>query len=353
MNKILKFKSILTLFIIAAITFSCSSDDNEDIQGPSTETTFDLKVTNTNAGNTAERDLKITTAELNSKVKVNVTFTSEQSMRRLYIAKSENGGAYEPFAFTNQQVDEKKDGSVDLVGDDKKTFTFNIDFDTPASVNGTITYILWATTGRGDFRDVSKRNAIGEFDFGTITVTAGSGAVGDGLKSYTQTILNAPLGDGSSSTFMSVFDGEIYKINEGEELASLWDFGYYYGNTNEASLASTSSYPSLFDHDNDTNTPLVAVSTLTGVAQEELNNFYIAKTTEVNFDAITKRTDLDAIVKPGTEVVTKLIVGDILIFVDNYGNKGVIKVSAIKPGFGNSDGITLDVKVQTSQIFKP
>lgn len=353
MNKILKLKSILTLFIITAITFSCSSDDNTDIQGPSTETTYELIVNTTNAGNIVERDLKITTAELNSKVKVNVTFTSEQSMRRLYIAKSENGGTYEPFAFTNQQVDKKKDGSVDLVGDDKKTFTFNIDFDTPKTVDGTITYILWATTGRGDFRDVSKRNAIGEFDFGTITITAGNGAVGDGLKSYTQTILNAPLGDGSSGTFMSVFDGEIYKINEGEELAALWDFGYYYGDTNKASLASTSNYPSLFNHDNDINTPLVAVSTLTGVAQEELNNFYIAKTTEIDFDAITKRADLDAIVKPDTEVVTKLIVGDILIFVDDYGNKGMIKITEIVPGIGTSGKITFDIKVQTSQIFKP
>lgn len=345
MNKILKFKSILTLFIIAAITFSCSSDDNEDIQGPSTETTFDLKVTNTNAGNTAERDLKITTAELNSKVKVNVTFTSEQSMRRLYIAKSENGGAYEPFAFTNQQVDEKKDGSVDLVGDDKKTFTFNIDFDTPASVNGTITYILWATTGRGDFRDVSKRNAIGEFDFGTITVTAGNGAVGDGVKAYTTTILAAPLADGSSETFMSVFDGKVYKINEGEELAALWDFGYYYGVDGKASLASSNNYPA----------NIIDVPTVGGVTAEELNKVYfgLSSKTIAEFDAISTRSDLDFIVQSTSQRINNLKVDDVVEFVDSYGNKGLIKVKEVVAGNGTNGKITFDVKVQTSQIFKP
>ncbi|GGX15009.1 hypothetical protein [Aquimarina muelleri] len=342
MNKILKFKSILTLFIIAAVTFSCSSDDNEDIQGPSTETTFDLKVTNTNAGNTAERDLKITTAELNSKVKVNVTFTSEKSMRRLYIAQSINGETNIPFIFDSQEVDEKKDGSVDLVGDDKKTFTFNIDFNTPTTADGTITYILWTTTGRGDFRDISKRNAIGDFDFGTITIKAGNGAVGDGLKSYTQTILNAPLGDGSSSTFMSIFDGEIYKINEGEELASLWDFGYYYGNTNKASLASANNYP----------TDIINVPAIGGVTADELNKVYfeLSSKTVAEFDAITTKSDLDFIVQSTSQRINNLAVGNVIDFVDNYGNKGMIKIIEIVSGTGTSGKITFDIKVQTKDI---
>lgn len=344
MTKILKFKSILTLFIIAAITFSCSSDDNEDIQGPSTETTFELKVTNTNAGST-ERDLKITTAELNSKVKVNVTFISEQSMRRLYIAQSVNGGAYEPFKFTNQEVDEKRDGSVDLVGDDKKTFTFNIDFNTPTTANGTITYILWATTGRGDFRDISKRNAIGDFDFGTITITAGNGAVGNGVKAYTTTILAAPLADGSSETFMSVFDGKVYKINEGEELAALWDFGYYYGVTGNASLASSNNYP----------TDIINVPTIGGVPAEELNKVYFALSskTVAEFDAITTKSDLDFVVQSTSQRINNLKVDDVVEFVDNYGNKGLIKVKEVVAGNGTNGKITFDVKVQTSQIFKP
>ncbi len=351
MNTILKLRSIATLVIASAFIFSCSSDDNSDIQGPSTDTDFNLIVNTTNEGS-EERNVPITTDQLNTTQKVNVTFAAEQSMKRLYIAKSENGGALEPFAFTNQAVDEKKDGSVDLVGDDKKEFTFNIDFDTPSTSDGTVTYLLWATTGRGDFRDIAKRNAIGEFDFGVITITAGNGATGNGLKSYTQTILSAPLEDGSSSTFMSVLDGEIYKISEGEELASLWDFGYYYGNSGLASFASTSNYPALFDTNGDGMVD-AAVADLTGVPQEELNKFYLAKSTSIDFDTVTKREDLDNIDKPATERVTNIIIGDVIVFEDNYGNKGLIKVTEIVTGAGTSGKITFDVKVQTSNIFKP
>ncbi len=356
MNKFLRLKSIATLLILSVFIYSCSSDSNDEIQGGSEETTFDLIVNTTNANNTVERDIKITTDQLNSFQKVNVTFTADEPMRRLYIAKSENGGALEPFTFSNQAVDDKADGSIDLKSDNKTEFTFNIDFDTPTTANGTITYILWATTGRGDFRDVAKRNAIGDFDFGTITITAGNGAVGNGVKSFTQTILNAPAGDGSSNTFMSVLDGEIYKISEGEELASLWDLGYYYGaSVDNASFASPADYPKFFDHDNDDTTPLVGVAILTGVAQEELNNFFIARAPAgFDFDAITERADLDAITKPSSQIVTKLQKDEVLIFEDNYGNKGAIRVTEIDPGFSPSNFITFDIKVQTSEItFKP
>jgi hypothetical protein len=348
MNTILKLKSIVTLLIIAAFTFSCSSDDNTDIEGPSEETTYELIVNTTNANNSKERDIQITTDQLNSTVKVNVTFTASNSMKRLYISKNEDGLANEPFKFTNQAVDEKKDGSIDLVSDNKKEFTFNIDFDTPSNLNGTITYVLWATTGRGDFRDVSKRNAIGDFDFGTITIKAGNGATGNGVKSFSQTILSAPLADGSSESFISLFNSTIYKINQGEEYAAFWDFGYYYGATGKASLASASNYPMLFDTDNDEIAD-ASVAGISGVAQEELNNFYITTST-IDFDSITNASDLDEISVPTTERVTNLSVGDILEFVDNYGNKGVIKITEIVEGFGNDGKITFDVKVQTTTL---
>ncbi|GAA4272120.1 hypothetical protein U6A24_11485 [Aquimarina gracilis] len=354
MNKISKIKSILLILVASTVIFSCSSDDNMDIEGGSGETAYELIVNTTNVGNTAERDLKITTTSLNASEKVNVTFTADEPMRRLYIAKSENGGAIEPFVFTNQEVDEKADGSVDLKSDNKTTFTFNIDFDTPTTTDGTITYILWATTGRGDFRDVTKRNAIGDFDFGTITITAGNGAVGNGVKSYTQTILAAPLDNEASETFMSVLDGKKYKILDGEEYAALWDFGYYYGASGKASFASVANYPALFDTNGD-GLANAAVSELTGVAQEELNNFYIKKGSALDFDTVTSREDLNSIAIPTTERVNDLAIGDVLEFVDNYGNKGLIKVTALTPGDGSNGKITFDIKVQTSSItdFKP
>ncbi len=338
MNNILKLKPVLTVMILSLLLWSCSSDDNDDIQGPDTSTDLEIIVNTTNEGS-SERTLNTTTTNLNSTLKVNVTFKSTEAMRRLYITKSEDGEANEPFKFTNQEVDEKNDGSIDLISDNKTDFTFNIDFDTPSNANGTVTYILWATTGRGDFRDISKRNSIGDFAFGTITINAGNGATGNGVKSFTQTILAAPLADGSSESFISLFNNTIYKINQGEEYAAFWDFGYYYGVSNNASFASAADYPD----------DIINIPTLTGLTDAELNNFYFAEST-LNFDGITTRADLDVIVKSNNERITNLDVGDVIEFVDSYGNKGVIKVTEIVAGAGTSGKITFDVKVQTSTL---
>ncbi len=347
MNSILKLKSILTLVILSVLIFSCSSDDNDDIQGPDQSTDLEIVVNATNEGST-ERDLNTTTTNLNSTVKVNVTFESTEPMRRLYITKSENGGANEPFIFTNQEVDEKADGSIDLKSDNKTDFTFNIDFDTPSNANGTVTYLLWATSGRGDFRDITKRNSINDLAFGTITITAGNGATGNGIKSFTQTILAAPLKDGSSDSFISLFNSTIYKINQGEEFAAFWDFGYYYGATGNASFASAADYPELFDVNNDGILDS-GVSGISGVPQAELNNFYFAEST-ISFDAVTTRAALDGIVQSNSQRITNLQENDEIEFVDSYGNKGIIKVTEIVPGDGTNGQITFDVKVQTSTL---
>ncbi len=340
MNKISKIKSILILLTLSTFIFSCSSDDNAEIEGGSEETSFNLIVNTTNAAITAERDLTITAAP-NALQKVNVTFMAENSMKRLYIAKVEDGGAIVPFVFEDAgvTVDNKKDGSLDLVGDNKKDFTFNIDFPTPSSVDGTITYLLWATTGRGDFRDVSKRNAIGEFDFGTITIKAGNGAVGDGVKSFSGVLLAAPLESEKSESFISLFNNTIYRIDQGEEYAAFWDFGYYYGVNGNASFASAFDYPK----------SVIDIPAITGLASSELNNFFIAKS-NADFDTVTKREDLNNITKPTAETITNLADNDILEFVDSYGNKGLIKVTKIVPGNGSDGKITFDVKVQTSDL---
>ena len=51
-----------------------------------------------------------------------------------------------------------------------------------------------------------------------------------------------------------------------------------------------------------------------------------------------------------SERIQGLKVGDVVEFVDQYGNKGLIKVSNISPGFGSDGSITFDVKVQFSAL---
>ncbi|WP_438422909.1 hypothetical protein [Aquimarina macrocephali] len=339
MNTMLKLKSIVTLLIIAAFTFSCSSDDNDDLI-PTDGEVFDAELIVSESGVGDKRDVNVTGGVTKTTIKSKVKFSSTtKSMRRLYITQDINGTGEEPFVFDTQEVDEKPDKSLDLVGGDKKDFEFKIDLPTPNMTNGTIVYKFWATTGRGDFRDITKRNALGDNVVGTITVTYGSGTnSGSGIKSFTQTILSAPLADGSSETFISLFNETVYKINQGEEFAALWDFGYYYGLTGKASLASSNNYP----------TNIIDVPTIGGVTADELNKAYfgLSSKTVVEFDAISSRSELDFVVQPTSQRINNLAVTNIIDFVDNYGNKGLIKVVEISGTDGTGDFIKLEIKVQ-------
>lgn len=332
---------------ILIITLVSCSDDNDDlIVEPGSEFDAEIIVTENEVGDI--RTATINTSNIagtNATVKVRFE-TNSSSMRRVYITKNISATGEEPFQFTDQQVDDKADGSLDLVGDDKNEFEFQIKFPVPTVSDGTVVYKIWATTGRGDFRDVSKRNALGPTSLGQLTIRAGSGIdSANGIKSYTATMLSAPLGDGSSDTFISLYNNTVYKISDGEEYAALWDFGYYYGSSQKASLASTAEYPALFNHDDDTDTPLVAVSTLTGVDQSELNTFYIT-TSNIDFDSITSASQLDGITTPSSQRATDLSVNDVLEFEDKYGNKGIIKVIEINGTDGTSGFIKIDIKVQ-------
>ncbi len=360
MNTIFRLKSIALILLAAFLITSCSSDsNNDDIDlgngGGDGGSQFDgeLSVFETGADT---REVTINGATVTgANATVKVAFQSSNSMRRLYVTQNVSDFGPEPynFAIAGVSVDDKKDGSLDLSGDNKNGFEFAIPFPVPNSADSKIVYTIWATTGRGDFRDIAKRNAIGDTAVGTITINGSGSNGGNGVNAFTKTLLAAPLADGSSKTFISMFNNQVYKISEGEEFAALWDFGFYYlpGASHGASLASTSDYPELFDHDGDQNTattptPLVAVSGLTGVDQTELNKFYFAKSTKsaADFDAATL-ADLNAIAVPTAERVNNLAIGEVVEFADQYGNKGLIKILDKKDSFGSDGFISFDVKV--------
>jgi len=365
MNNLLKLKS--TFFYILAFFFitSCSTDSNEDIiidpDDDTSEFDGELSVFETGADN---RTVVINGSDLDidADASVKVSFSSTSNMKRLYVTQDVSGFGAEAYdlAIAGITIDDKADGSIDLSGDNENEFSFEIPFVAPSNSEGSIVYTLWATTGRGDFRDVTKRNAIADDDInavGTITINGTGTNDGTGIHTYSQTLLAAPLADGSSGTFMSVYNNEVYKISEGEELAALWDFGFYYlpGAAHGASLASASDYPELFDHDGDQNTapsptPLVAVSRLSGVDQAELNHFYfaISSKTSADFDAVTSSADLNDITTPTSERANNLDINtnNIVEFVDQYGNKGLIRITDKKDSFGFDGFITFDIKVQ-------
>jgi hypothetical protein len=67
---------------------------------------------------------------------------------------------------------------------------------------------------------------------------------------------------------------------------------------------------------------------------------------DLDFDAVVSASDLDDVSSSTSETLTNLTVGDVLEFVDNYGKKGMIKVTAIEGTWNNGDYIELDIKVQ-------
>lgn len=341
MKKIIKLPFLTILFICTVFFTSCSSENNDLITGPSDDTNYELIVTPYNTNVTSERNLEIEVTP-NIPVEVNVSFTSLENMYRLYVTKNIYGSDEGAVAYEFiDVVDTKADGSLDLGSDDKTEFTFNINFEAPTALDETVEYKLWATTGRGDFRDASKRNAIADNAYGTITLKGGTTAPSNNsvdMKSFSTVILAAPLADGTSKTFISLFDEQIYAIDEGEEYAAFWDFGYYYGANSNASFASAANYPTDI-----VNVPVISNTT-------ELNNFYFALSsyTTAQFDAITSASELDFITQPSTERVTGLNVGDVIEFVDAYGNKGLIKVTTIEGTYNFGDYIEFDVKVQVN-----
>ncbi|WP_083253418.1 hypothetical protein [Flavivirga aquatica] len=340
MSNFFKSKSILVAFSLALMAFNCSSDDNTDLEIPD-GSSFDAELFVSEAGN----DMRNVTTSVNvntgTSIKSKVKFsTTTDPMRRLYITQEVNGAAAVPFVFTNQEVDEKADGSLDLGSGDKKDFEFQIDLPAPAMNEGSIVYTFWATTGRGDFRDISKRNAIDANAIGTITVNGGGSNTESDLREYIAIMLAAPLADERSNTFMSLFDGEKYMISEGEETAALWDLGYFYGASLKASFASTKDYPN----------NVINVPEVSKVADEELNATYFALSTsftERSFDAIKSSSELNVITSPTKQRVNGLKAGDIVEVVTKYGKKGLMKITNIVPGDGSTGRITFTVKIQS------
>ncbi len=333
----------VALLFAAATVFSVGCDDNDEIAvDPNAE--FDV-ILNVEEGKTPVNENVEVDANTKSTILAKVTFTatSDIKMYRLYITKNVAGAGEEIYEPT-EDIDLKGDGAVDLEKDNKSTFEFQFKLPVPSGVStGTVVYKFWTTTGNGDFRDQTKRLAVGP---GTITLKYGTGSnPAAPVKTLSATILAAPLLDGTSLTFLSLANNTVYKISQGAEYAAFWDFGYYYTNANGAALASTSYYETAFSDPN-TGTPFVDVTGIAGT--EDLNHAYFAKSskTAAQFAAVTKASDITIANTPTAEKITNLVKDDVIEFVDDYKKKGYIHVVDIVTGTGSTGQIKIEVKMQ-------
>ena len=178
----------------------------------------------------------------------------------MYLTQNVGGAGDEPYQI-DASVDFKADNSIDMGSSHSDTVEYVIDLPVPSGITeGTVTYTVWTTSGRGDHRDNTKRLAVG---VGTITLNYGGANGTAEVKSYSATLLAAPTADLSSTTFLSLTDGKAYAGSQGEEYAALWDFGYYNSGTENASLASVSAYETAFTNNAGNTVYDVDVLTLT------------------------------------------------------------------------------------------
>ncbi|MEO9891100.1 hypothetical protein [Aurantibacter sp.] len=343
-------------FAITLFMVGCSSDDGSvfdtgvgggggDDEDPIEEVATIIydEATPTNNVVTASASGEVGTA-----VPGRIIYTSDATtQRRMYITQNISGEGDMPFNdFALNDTDLKKvlkaDGSIDLDGATKKEIDFTFNLPVPDVDNGTIVYSFWTTTGKGDFRDPTKRLALG---VGTITVTVGTGTnPSTPVREFTDVQLFAPAADGTTKTFFSLLNETVYQINEGPEFRAFWDFGYYYKD-NEASFASTASYNDSFGFPVEGLEPGADEE---DAANETLNEGYFSTSTMLaaDFDAIVLSGSLDVVVKSTSQDISGLAVGNVIEFVDNYGKKGLIKITALDPGFNVNNSITFDVKIQ-------
>ena len=340
-----RFNQLLFFGLIGATGLLASCDDNEEIipDDPIADETILVEADESEGDVSQSANVDATATDQT----VRVHFTStDGNMRRLYILSNVNGQGDEPFELENyvEGIKTKGDGSIDISGAESNEFTYEFDLPVPPSGTGTVVYTFWATSARGDYRDIENDLVVGP---ATLTLNYGGTNSQASLKEYETTILAAPLADGSSETFMSVLDGNKYALNDNEYTA-YWDFGYYYGASGLASLASTSDYPALFDHDSNSSTPRVGIAVLTDTPQEELNHFYFAEANDVDFDTPEISSDLDNlnVSTSDDETINSLAKDDVIAFIDDYGNKGLIKVLSIVGTNGSDGRITIAVKVQ-------
>lgn len=327
----------LSIMLTSVLFVSCE-DNDELLEDNNDDSQNDLEVL-IQEGQTIDETIYVDDLEEGQdSVKVAVSFTSEDDkMRRLYMTENIAGAGNEIYELSMENLDTKGDGSLDIQSDEGYEFTYVIPFPVlPEMSEGTVEYNLWTTHGRGDFRDSEKRLVAGP---GTITIDyGGTNPENAEVKEYTAKLLAAPLASGESETFISLANGKVYKINDGEEYAAYWDFGYYYGENNNASLASTFDYPS----------SIIDVVSIANTTSDELNHTYFktSSQTESDFENITNASELDDITQSENETITGLQVGDILEFVDDYGKKGMIEVAEINGTDGQGDYIELNIKVQ-------
>lgn len=165
---------------------------------------------------------------------------------------------------------------------------------------------------------------------------------------YSATLLTAPQGDNTSKTFFSTDDGSTYSRNDVETTADpvspKIDFGYYFGSTNKASLASPDSYPSTIYDLSAWGTKNATKLKLTEMPAEHFTSI-VSNADILTHYGMTDMSDADG-------DVISLAVGQTIAFELDAAKgslKGFIYVKSIVEGTGSDGKIEIEVVMETAE----
>ncbi|MEQ9437960.1 MAG: hypothetical protein RIG62_02890 [Cyclobacteriaceae bacterium] len=174
---------------------------------------------------------------------------------------------------------------------------------------------------------------------------------------YSAVLLAAPVGqqagERTSETFFSATDGETYSVDDvvaGTDVSSAdIHFGYYYGNTGLASIASPAEYPtSVYD------------LSASGANWGTLNETMFREVTDLtadDFDALIRSDEVAALFETAGNaneagILNQIDEGAIYAFSFSEGDEtrfGVFMVEEIEPGFESNDYMTISVKIANEE----
>ncbi|WP_425392807.1 hypothetical protein [Ekhidna sp.] len=307
----LKLLPILGLFVAAAMT-SCGGDDEPTAAAPSVTVSASVD------GDALASGEDVT---VGSAVQFDISITAPGGVNGLNVT---SGTQTTSFSRSDLEAE---------AGDTQASITLETDLAVEADIGGTVSFT---------FEAVDDLNQTATATFTYMIIAAPSPDV----SSYTAILLGAQ--GNSEEGFYDAQTNTRYTYAGARDASGVnsspIDFAYYYGNTNENSIAA-------IDDDG-----LNAVYTSVGLAIEgnfgtrNSTRFVSSTMSAEDFDAISTNAELEeaaAFEVNGNSSATQLVVDQVVAFQfdeDRGGDFGLIRISSIDDTNGNGT-ITIEVKV--------
>lgn len=296
--KRLKFLSLFFLAGFAASTVLTSCGDETDEPKPKPTIT----VTNPSGGTAS-----VTTGDTLS---VTVTASANEELSSFKVTQSTNGGA--PGTLVDSTLEKNL-----------TSYTFEAGF-IVGNTAATIVYTFEVTDKEGESNTATLE----------VTVTEPEATINEYSARMMGGQTNATLG-----SFMDADLGVVYKSADVETNQATVDLVYFFGTSNQATLAAPD--------DTDANTAHSGNSSLENWTTKNDTRFSTTTMTPAEFDAVNDASEIQAETVAATETKLNMLdVDQVGAFVTADGKSGLFKVVSITGTSGSDRAIEIEVKIE-------